>query len=122
MDPRLHQASSQDNGTFRLPQALVKLLKEYFTESEDHPHRKLSFWQDIKIYADIKNILALLNPLNAQVSPHHPYVVGMVKTAAICGTGIALWHFGNRKAKIATSTDGFKHAADIVGYGKSVPN
>ncbi|KAF2644492.1 hypothetical protein P280DRAFT_504074 [Massarina eburnea CBS 473.64] len=114
MDLQQLQSFVQKNGTLRLPQALVNLLKAYLAAATDQPRTDLFEQQHTR--PRISFLLALLNPLDSQSFPDHPVAVGMVKTAVLWGIGLALCNLGRRKAKIAADKGGFMHAADTIGY------
>jgi hypothetical protein len=116
MEPHSRPCSSH-NGTLRLPQALVLLLKSALAGPTSNPVtqtvRGPARWQSIKNSA--YRLLSLLNPFVASDGWIFALFVGMVKLTVICGCGSALWLWArrNRKAKGASSTD--PQPADAVG-------
>ncbi|KAF1952931.1 hypothetical protein CC80DRAFT_478743 [Byssothecium circinans] len=114
MGPDPLSSSLQRNGTLRLPQALLSLLKSYLAGTGGQSLTDLTILTTIKTYFNCLG--ALLNPLDYSVSPNHPIVVGMVKSTILCGLGYALYNLRIRKADIATDKDGFRYAADAIGH------
>ncbi|PVH98489.1 hypothetical protein DM02DRAFT_673349 [Periconia macrospinosa] len=95
--------SAVHNGTFRFPQAIVRLLRNPFPGSihppQSHPDSDLT---DLSIFHLINNcarlLLRLVNPFASHNLALHPLSVGMVKTAALCGIGsLAFWLWKNQR-------------------------
>jgi hypothetical protein len=122
MEPHSRPCSSQ-NGTLRLPQALVLLLRtalagptsDRVTQTVTH----LAPGQNIKNAAD--RLISLVNPFVVSGSWLTSTFVGMVKLAAICGIGSALWTWSkkNDKGKVAPSSAPHQHAEAV---GKKAPS
>ncbi|PSN64965.1 hypothetical protein BS50DRAFT_555245 [Corynespora cassiicola Philippines] len=93
MEPHSHRRSIE-NGTLRLPQALVLLLRSCLAGSSDHAVTQAEptptpLWQSIR-----KSLLLLVSSLNPFVDRGHwtsTTIVGMVKLTALCGLGTVLW-------------------------------
>jgi len=118
MEPHSRPCSSH-NGTLRLPQALVLLLKSALVGPASNPVTQtdtdLAFWQSIKNSA--YHLVSFVNPFVVGDSGWTSTLfVGMVKLTALCGFGSALWLWTrrNRKGKVASSTVDPQHA-DAVG-------
>jgi hypothetical protein len=121
MEPHSRPCSSQ-NGTLRLPQALVLLLRtalagptsDRVTQTVTH----LAPGENIKNAAD--RLISLVNPFVVSDSWLTSTFVGMVKLAAICGIGSALWTWSKRndKGKAAPSPAARQHAEAV---GKKAP-
>jgi len=107
MEPHSRPCSSH-NGTLRLPQALVLLLKSALagptcnsvTQTAAGPPR----WQSIKNSA--YRLAFSINPFVVSGDWSSQLVVGMVKFTVLCGLGSAIWLWTrrDRKGKVASST------------------
>ena len=118
MEPHSRPCSSHGS-TLRLPQALVLLLQTALAgPSSDHrvtqTDSNLGLWPAIKNAA--YRLISLVNPFLVSNGRWTLTFVGMVKLAAICGIGSALWLWSKRndKGKAATSSAETQHA-DAVG-------
>jgi hypothetical protein len=102
MEPHSRPCSSH-NGTLRLPQALVLLLRtalagptsDQVTQTVPHPGCALS--QNIKNLA--YRLASLVNPFVASDRWFFLTLVGMVKLAAFCGIASTLWLWSKRNDK-----------------------
>jgi hypothetical protein len=121
MEPHSQTLLSQ-NGSRRLPQTIVLLLKTCLAGASDRPvpvaHTDLSIWQSIR--RSVVSFVWLLNPFACGESPFLT-LVGMVKLTALCGIGSALWIWSKRsgEGKRAASLDGSTHATEASDVGKS---
>jgi hypothetical protein len=121
MEPHSRPCSSQ-NGTLRLPQALVLLLRtaiagstsDRVTQTVTHS----TLWGNIKNSTD--RLASLVNPFVVSDCWLNSTFVGMVKLAVICGIGSALWTWSKRggKGKAAPSSLDHQHAEAV---GKKAP-
>lgn len=103
MEPHSRPCSSH-NGTLRLPQALVLLLKSAFagptsaqvTQAVTDPNRP----------GNIKNsayrLVSVLNPFVVSDGWVTLTLVGMVKLTACCGIGSAIWLWSKRNNRSRT--------------------
>ncbi|KAH9862881.1 hypothetical protein J1614_010974 [Plenodomus biglobosus] len=100
MEPHSRPCPTQ-NGTLRLPQALLLFLRtvlagpgpDHVSPSDTH----LAHWPDIRNLA--YRLIRLLNPFAISDDLTSSTAVGMVKLAAVCGIGSALWLWGDRKRR-----------------------
>lgn len=105
---------SAQNGTLRLPQALLLLLSpvlagptsDQVTQSGTH----LARWQDIKNIA--YHLIQLFNPFTVSGYSTSSTAVGMVKVTALCGIGSALWLWSKQKGKGMTGDA--PHRSDLA--------
>lgn len=89
------------SGTLRLPQALLLFLRTVLAgpdpdrvpQSDTH----LAHWPDIKNLA--YRLIRLLNPFVTRDTSTSSTAVGMVKLAAVCGIGSALWLWSSQRRK-----------------------
>jgi hypothetical protein len=103
MEPHSRPCSSH-NGTLRLPQALVLLLRtalagptsDRVTQTVPHPGCAL-LSQNIKNLAH--RLASLINPFVASDRWFFLTLVGMVKLAAFCGIASTLWLWSKRNDK-----------------------
>jgi hypothetical protein len=122
MEPHSQTLLSQ-NGSRRLPQTIVLLLKTCLAGPSDRPdpvaHTDLSVWQVIR--RSVVNVVWLLNPFARRGDSPFLTLVGMVELTALCGIGSAFWIWGKRKGrgKRAASLDGSTHATEASDVGKS---
>lgn len=107
MEPHSRPCSSH-NGTLRLPQALVLLLKSALAGPTSNPVTQTvaspARWQSIKNSA--YRLAFFINPFDVSGDWFSALFVGMVKLTVICGFGSALWLWTrrDRKGKVASST------------------
>jgi hypothetical protein len=92
---------SSQNGTLRLPQALILLLSTALAgPTNDKGTQELT---DFSPWAAIKNstlhLASLLNPFVARADLTTSLFVGMVKLTALCGIGSAYWFRTQRSNK-----------------------
>ena len=112
MEPHSPPCSSH-NGTLRLPQALVLLLKSALAGPTSNPVTQTvtdpALWQNIKKSA--YRLVSFINPFVVSDDWTTSLFVGMVKLTAICGFGSALWLWStrNRKGKVASSSVDSQH-------------
>jgi hypothetical protein len=100
MDSHSRLWSSQ-NGTLRLPQALILLLRTALAgPTNDQRTQELT---DLSPWTAIKNSLhhlaSLLNPFVSRSDFTTSLFVGMVKLTALCGIGSAYWFWTQRSKK-----------------------
>lgn len=118
MEPHSRPCSSHGS-TLRLPQALVLLLKTALGEPTSD-HRVTQTDCNLGLWSNIKNaayrLISFVNPFLVSDGQWTLTFVGMVKLAAICGIGSALWFRSKRndKSKAASSSAETQHA-DAVG-------
>jgi hypothetical protein len=121
MEPHSRPGSSH-NGTLRLPQALVLLLRTTLAGPTSDPVTQTA---DPALRQNIKNsayrLVSLFNPFVVSDNLHSSTFVGMVKLAALCGIGSVFWLWSKqkRKAKVASSPEPPQKHAEAVG--KKVP-
>lgn len=117
MEPHSRPCSSY-NGTLRLPQALVSLLKSALAgptsnlNSVTQTDTGAALWPSIRDSA--YRLLVFLNPFVVSDGWLTSALVGMVKLTVVCGVGSALWLWTKRirKGKAASSPD-TQHAETI---------
>ncbi|KAF1968028.1 hypothetical protein BU23DRAFT_592332 [Bimuria novae-zelandiae CBS 107.79] len=125
MEPHSHPLLSQ-NGTRRLPQTLLLLLRTCLAGPSNHPgpvaYTDTSFWQSIR--RSVVNFICLLNPFSRSGDSTKLTWVGMVELTALCGFGSALWIWSKRngKGKRVASSDGSIHATDAAEDGELFPS
>ncbi|KAH7092556.1 hypothetical protein FB567DRAFT_517429 [Paraphoma chrysanthemicola] len=115
MEPHSRPGSSH-NGTLRLPQALVLLLRSALAGPTSDPVTQTA---DPALWPDIKNtayhLVSFINPF--VVSDNLPFstFVGMVKLAAFCGIGSVFWLWSkqNQNGKVVSSSEESQHAEAI---------
>jgi hypothetical protein len=122
MEPHSRPCSSH-NGTLRLPQALVLLLKTALagpssaqvTQAVTDPSR----WGNIKNSA--YRLVSLINPFVVSDGWVTLTLVGMVKLTALCGIGSAVWLWSKKsdKGKAAPLSANSQHAEAV---GKKAPD
>jgi hypothetical protein len=126
MEPHSRPCSSQ-NGTLRLPQALVLLLRtalagptsDRVTQTVTHSTR----WGNIK--NSTGRLVSFVNPFVVSDRWLTSTFMGMVKLAVICGIGSALWKWSKRdgngkgKGKAPPSSVDHQHAEAV---GKKAPD
>jgi hypothetical protein len=102
MEPHSRPCSSH-NGTLRLPQALVWLLRTALAGPTSDRVTQTDIGPDLARRGNIKNsayrLLSFLNPFVASDCWVTSTLVGMVKLAALCGLGSTLWLWSKRKDK-----------------------
>lgn len=120
MEPHSRPCSSQ-NGTLRLPQALLLLLNTVLaaptSDRVTQTDVGLARWQNIKNTAH--RLLHLINPFVVHSNLTKSLAVGMVKLTALCGIGSALWLWSNQKSKRKAVAP--QHPSDPA-VGKIYPN
>ncbi|CBX91305.1 hypothetical protein IAQ61_010669 [Plenodomus lingam] len=100
MEPHSRPCSSQ-NGTLRLPQALLLFLRtvlagpdpDRVSQADAHPAN----WPDIRNLP--YRLTRLLNPFAIPENLASVTAVGMVKLAAVCGIGSAFWLWSNQRTR-----------------------
>ncbi|KAF2822541.1 hypothetical protein CC86DRAFT_448285 [Ophiobolus disseminans] len=111
MEPHSRPCSSH-NGTLRLPQALVLLLKSALAGPTSSPVTQTD--SDLALWS-IKNsayrLISFVNPFAFGDSWYTSLFVGMVKLTAICGFGSALWLWARRNRKEEVATSAIDHQA-----------
>lgn len=120
MEPHSRSLSSQ-NGTLRLPQALILLLKSALAQpANDQGAQGLA---DVSLVDAIRlstyRLILLINPFVNRGSFITSAIVGMVKLAALCGPAYWVWDRQRKKGKIAPSINS-QHAEDAT-EGKKAP-
>lgn len=87
--------------TLGLPLALVLLLKTALagptSDPVPQPVTDLAGWQNINVSAH--RLIRFVNPLATSGHLTTSILVGMVKLAALCGFGSALWSWSKRNNK-----------------------
>jgi hypothetical protein len=123
MEPHSRFWSSQ-NGTLRLPQALILLMGTALAgPTNDQGTQALA---DISPWATIKNsthrLVRFFNPFVARDDIATSLFVGMVKLTALCGIGSAYWFWGHqsKKGKVAASIS--SQAVSDSTVGKKAPH
>jgi hypothetical protein len=123
MEPHSRPCSSQ-NGTLRLPQALVLLLRTALAGPTSDRVTQTVTDPDLALWKNIKNsayrLVSLINPFVVSDAWLISTIVGMVKLAAICGIGSTLWLWSkrNEKKRAASSSVDPQHAEAV---GKKAP-
>jgi hypothetical protein len=114
MEPHSRLGSSQ-NGTLRLPQALVLLLSTALARpvcaSVTQTDTGAAIWKNIR--NSIDRLVWLLNPFTDPGDLGSAPIVGMVRLTAWCGIGSAIWWWSRRDANASSSLD--PQHADAVG-------
>jgi hypothetical protein len=120
MEPHSRSLSSQ-NGTLRLPQALILLLKSALAQSaNDQGTQSLAdvpLWDTIRL--SIYRLMLLINPFVDRGNVVTSAIVGMVKLTALCGSAYWVWDRQSKKGKIAPSINS-QHVEDAT-EGKKAP-
>lgn len=122
MEPHSRPCSSH-NGTLRLPQALVLLLKTALAGPSSGPVTQTV--TDHPLWGNIKNpayrLASFINPFVVSDNWLTSTFVGMVKLTAICGIGSALWIWSKRndKGKTLPSSADPQHTEAV---GKNIPS
>ncbi|KAF2848484.1 hypothetical protein T440DRAFT_470097 [Plenodomus tracheiphilus IPT5] len=100
MEPHSRPGPTQ-NGTLRLPQALLLFLTTVLAGPDpdrvSQADAHLARWPDIRDLA--YRLIRLLNPLVTRDHLTSSTAVGMVKLAAVCGIGSALWLWSNQRRR-----------------------
>ncbi|KAJ4985639.1 dual specificity phosphatase catalytic domain protein [Stagonosporopsis vannaccii] len=114
MEPHSRSLSSQ-NGTLRLPQALILLLKSALAQpTNDQGAQSLA---DVSLFDAIRlsvyRLFLLINPFVNRGSFITSAIVGMVKLTALCGSAYWVWDRQSKKGKIAPSINS-QHAEDAT--------
>ena len=115
---------SSQNGTLRLPQALILLLRTALAgPANDQGTQALT---DLSPWPSIKNstlhLASLLNPFVARADFTTSLFVGMVKLTALCGIGSAYWFWAERNKKgSAAPSISSQNVSDSVD-GKEAPH
>ncbi|KAJ4399089.1 hypothetical protein N0V91_009700 [Didymella pomorum] len=114
MEPHSRSLSSQ-NGTLRLPQALILLLKSALAQSaNDQGTQSLAdvpLWDTIRL--SIYRLMLLINPFVDRGNVVTSAIVGMVKLTALCGSAYWVWDRQSKKGKIAPSINS-QHVEDAT--------
>ncbi|KAH6639232.1 hypothetical protein C7974DRAFT_388065 [Boeremia exigua] len=114
MEPHSRSLSSQ-NGTLRLPQALILLLKPALAQSANdqgvQSFADLSLWDTIRL--SIYRLILLINPFVNRGNFITSAFVGMVKLTALCGSAYWVWDRQSKQGKIAPSINS-QHADDAT--------
>jgi hypothetical protein len=120
MEPHSRLSLSQ-NGTLRLPQALILLLKTALAASASdqgtHSFADLSLWDPIRL--STYQLIRLINPFVNRGNSITSAIVGMVKLVTLCGSAYWLWNQQGKKGKIAPSINS-QHVEDAT-EGKKAP-
>lgn len=118
MEPHSRLSSSQ-NGTLRLPQALILLLKSALAQSSNDQGTQsladLSLWDTIRL--STYRLILLINPFVNRGNIVTSAIVGMVKLTALCGSAYWVWN-QQSKRKIAPSIHS-QHVEDAT-EGKNI--
>ena len=119
MEPHSRLSSSQ-NGTLRLPQALILLLKSALAQSANDQGTQsladLSLWDTIRL--STYRLVHLINPFLNRGNFVTSAIVGMVQLTALCGSAYWVWNRQGKKGKIAPSISS-QHVEDATGGKKS---
>lgn len=120
MEPHSRSLSSQ-NGTLRLPQALILLLKSALAQSaNDQGAQSLTdrpLWDNIRL--SLYRLILLINPFVNRGNFFASAIVGMVKLTALCGSAYWVWDRQSKKRQIAPSIKS-QHVEDAT-EGKNAP-
>lgn len=120
MEPHSRSLSSQ-NGTLRLPQALILLLKSAWAQSANDQGTQsladLTLWDSIRL--SVYRLILLINPFVDRGNVVTSAVVGMVKLTALCGSAYWVWDRQSKKGKIAPSID--SQGVEDATEGKKAP-
>jgi len=104
------------NGTLRLPQALLSLLKTTRAGSPSHPVTQtdshLVPWNAADINKSVYRFLNLLTPFVLRHGNWSLTPAGMVELTALCGVASALWIRRKRTGK--TRPGGTQHASEAA--------
>lgn len=120
MEPHSRSLSSQ-NGTLRLPQALIQLLKSALAQpANDQGAQSLT---DVSLFDAIRlsvyRLFLFINPFVNRGSFITSAIVGMVKLTALCGSAYWVWDRQSKRGKIAPSINS-QHMEDAT-EGKNAP-
>jgi hypothetical protein len=121
MEPHSRLAPLQ-NGPFRLPPALLCLLRTCFARlpapAQTQADTDISLLSAIKAFG--RCLIVLVNPFAYHRDRTTTTFVGMIKLAVLCGLG-TLWigSQGNRKGKAVAAAGDPSRALDVDGRGKS---
>ncbi|KAF3038687.1 hypothetical protein E8E12_008262 [Didymella heteroderae] len=114
MEPYSRSLSSQ-NGTLRLPQALILLLKSALAQSANDQGTQsladLTLWDSIRL--SVYRLILLINPFVNRGNVFTSAIVGMVKLTALCGSAYWVWDQQSKKGKIAPSINS-QHVEDAT--------
>lgn len=120
MEPHSRSLSSQ-NGTLRLPQALILLLKSALAQPANEQGAQsladVSLFDVIRL--SVYRLILLINPFVNRGSIITSAVVGMVKLTALCGSAYWVWDRQSKKGKIAPSIN--SQQAEDTFEGKDAP-
>ncbi|RAR09303.1 dual specificity phosphatase [Stemphylium lycopersici] len=115
MEPHSRSCSSQ-NGTLRLPQALLLLLRTAIAGPPSHrvtqTDSDLAHWNGTNINKSAYHLVYLLNPFVVSEGKWTLTSVGMVKLTALCGIGSVLWIWSRRNGKKRSGET--PHASDAA--------
>ncbi|EUC31679.1 hypothetical protein COCCADRAFT_38254 [Bipolaris zeicola 26-R-13] len=115
MEPHSRPCTAQ-NGTLRLPQALLSLLKTTLAGSPSHPVTQtdshLVPWNAADINKSAYRFLNLLTPFVLRRGNWSLTPAGMVELTALCGVASALWIRRKRGGK--TRPGGTQHASEAA--------
>ncbi|KAF2623138.1 hypothetical protein BU25DRAFT_401345 [Macroventuria anomochaeta] len=114
MEPHSRSLSSQ-NGTLRLPQALILLLKFALAQSANDQGTQsladLPLWDSIRL--STYRLILFINPFVNRGNFVTSIIVGMVGLTALCGSAYWVWNRQSRKGKIAPSINS-QHVEDAT--------
>jgi hypothetical protein len=120
MEPHSRLSSSQ-NGTLRLPQALILLLKTALAKPTNDQATQgladLTLWDSIRL--STYRLILLINPFVNRGNFATSAIVGMVKLTALCGSAYWLWNQPSKKGNIAPSVNS-QHVENAT-EGKAAP-
>ena len=119
MEPHSRSLSSQ-NGTLRLPQALILLLRSALAQSANDQGTQsladLPLWDSIRLSA--YRLILFINPFVTRGNVVTLFIVGMVGLTALCGFAYWVWNRQSRRGRIAPSINS-QHVEDATEGKKS---
>lgn len=120
MEPHSRFSPSQD-GTLRLPQALILLLKTALAQSANDQGTQgladLTLWDTIRL--STYRLIIFINPFVNRGNFLTSAVVGMVELTALCGSAYWVWNRQSKKGKIAPSIN--SQQVEDATEGKKAP-
>lgn len=119
MEPHSSPAPAR-NDTFRLPQALVCLLKECFAGLPSSQSTLAGFLSSawVVIKRSVISAILIINPFAYCRNRSTTIVVGMVKLTALCGIGLWICSKCGRKSKASGAADISSSREATVDAGK----
>ena len=116
MEPHSRPCSTSHNGTLRLPQALLLLLRSALagstTDRVTPSDSELPRWYSQSIKSATCHLIHLFNPFAISQGRWTLTFVGMIKLTALCGIGSVLWIWNKPSSR--EKALGFQPASDAA--------